>query len=95
MISKFIKRGILSYGNKPKMMPGSAHGSKLVFSATKSTKAKTSIRYVETSVDKILDAPNVEQDFNINILDWGENNIIAVALANQIFLWNAETSEIK
>ena len=77
------------------MMPGSAYGSKLVFSAQKSTKAKTSIRYVETSVDKILDAPNVEQDFNINILDWGENNIIAVALANQIFMWNAETSEIK
>jgi len=92
--SNNTQRGILSYANKPKMMPGSAHGSKLVFSATKSTKAKTSIRYVETSVDKILDAPCVEQDFNINILDWGENNIIAVALANQIFLWNAETSAI-
>ena len=35
------------------MMPGSAYGSKLVFSAQKSTKAKTSIRYVFNTIADI------------------------------------------
>ena len=45
--------------------------------------------------DRILDAPSVTDDFYLNLMDWGPNNQLAVALDNVIFIWNAETAEIK
>lgn len=43
--------------------------------------------------ERILDAPNMKDDFSINILDWGSNNCIAVALENTVYLWNGNTNE--
>ena len=37
---------------------------------------------------KILDAPNLVDDFYLNLLDWGKENIIAVALSDELYLWN-------
>lgn len=28
-------------------------------------------------------------------LDWGSNNLLAVALGNAVYLWNAETADIE
>ena len=41
--------------------------------------------------EKILDAPNLIDDFYLNILDWGSTNILSVALANEVYLWNGYT----
>lgn len=30
----------------------------------------------------------------MNIIDWGKNNIIAVALGSNLYLWNADTSNV-
>lgn len=43
---------------------------------------------------KMLDAPNIMDDYYINILHWGSNNIVAVALGEAVYLWNATNSEI-
>ena len=37
---------------------------------------------------RVLDAPNLIDDFYLNVLDWGKENIIAVALSDEIYLWN-------
>ena len=37
---------------------------------------------------RILDAPNLVDDFYLNLLDWGKENIIAVALSDELYLWN-------
>lgn len=39
--------------------------------------------------DKILDAPDILDDFYLNILEWGENNLLAVGLSDKLYLWNA------
>ncbi|KAK6926232.1 WD40 repeat [Dillenia turbinata] len=39
----------------------------------------------------ILDAPRLKDDFYTNILDWGKNNVLAIALGSDLYLWNAET----
>ena len=42
---------------------------------------------------RILDAPNLVDDFYLNLLDWGKENIIAVALYDEIYLWNDNNLE--
>ncbi|KAK1409241.1 hypothetical protein QVD17_35767 [Tagetes erecta] len=37
---------------------------------------------------KILDAPAIRDDFYTNIIDWGKNNILAVALGQELYFWN-------
>jgi len=51
---------------------------------------------MQTCVKK-LDAPDVVDDYYLNLLDWGSCNFIAIALGNTIYLWNASndsTSEL-
>ncbi|XP_052210149.1 cell division cycle 20.1, cofactor of APC complex-like isoform X2 [Diospyros lotus] len=37
----------------------------------------------------VLDAPNLMDDYYMNIMDWGKTNTLAVALGSEIYLWNA------
>ncbi|KAL7107448.1 hypothetical protein ACP275_06G055700 [Erythranthe tilingii] len=43
----------------------------------------------------VLDAPNITNDYYLSIMDWGESNILAVALGTKVFLWNANNREIE
>ncbi len=36
--------------------------------------------------EKILDAPEIKDDYYLNLLDWGANNILAVALGGSCYL---------
>lgn len=40
---------------------------------------------------RVLDAPDLMDDYYLNLLDWGQNNMVAIALASNIYLWNANT----
>jgi len=51
-------------------------------------------RKIPTTEEKILDAPDFVDDFYLNLLDWGADNVLAVALNKSIFLWNASNSDI-
>ncbi|KAI8031020.1 Cell division cycle 20.2, cofactor of APC complex [Camellia lanceoleosa] len=41
---------------------------------------------------RILDAPRLKDDYYLNIMDWGKNNILAIALGSEVYMWNAENS---
>lgn len=43
---------------------------------------------------KILEAPNLREDFYCNLLDWGKKNIMSVALGRTIYLWNATNNSV-
>jgi cell division cycle 20-like protein 1 (cofactor of APC complex) len=43
---------------------------------------------------KILDAPNLQDDFYLNLLAWSDNNQIAVALDTSLYLWSGCSTEI-
>ena len=45
-------------------------------------------RKIQSTPIRVLDAPNLIDDFYLNILEWGKENIIAVALSDEIYLWN-------
>ncbi|GMN41084.1 hypothetical protein TIFTF001_010297 [Ficus carica] len=44
---------------------------------------------------RILDAPNIKNDFYMNILDWGNDNVLAVALGSELYLWNSENQKVE
>lgn len=54
----------------------------------------TSSRTIPTREERILDAPDILDDYYLNLLDWGSNNILAIALSNSIYLWNAGNGAI-
>ena len=44
-----------------------------------------------------MDAPDLVDDYYLNLLDWGSANVLAIALGNTVYLWNANdgsTSEL-
>ncbi|GJR96010.1 histone H3.v1-like protein isoform X2 [Tanacetum coccineum] len=43
---------------------------------------------------RALDAPYIYDDFYQNLMDWGKKNILAVALGQAVYLWNAENRRI-
>ena len=52
------------------------------------------MRKIPTSPDKVLHAPGIIDDFYLNLMSWGQNNVLAVALGNSVNLWNATTGEV-
>ncbi|KAI8023013.1 Cell division cycle 20.1, cofactor of APC complex [Camellia lanceoleosa] len=51
---------------------------------------------IQTS-ERTLDAPDLVDDYYLNLLDWGSSNVLAIALGNTVYLWdatNGATSEL-
>lgn len=44
---------------------------------------------------KVLDAPSLQDDFYLNLLDWSDKNVIAVGLMNSVYIWSASTSQVR
>lgn len=47
--------------------------------------------FLQTS-ERTLDAPDILDDFYLNLLDWGSDNVLSIALENTVYLWNASDS---
>ena len=43
---------------------------------------------------KIIDAPDLVDDFYLHLLDWSSSDQIATALGSSVYLWNAGTSKV-
>jgi len=52
-------------------------------------------RALPNGPSRILDAPDLVDDYYLNLLSWSKSNIIAVALRNTVYLWNAFDGSIK
>ena len=43
---------------------------------------------------KVLDAPALQDDYYLNLIDWSVQNCLAVGLSSSVYLWNAENSKV-
>ena len=43
---------------------------------------------------KVLDAPNLRDDFYLHLVDWSKEDVVAVGLDNKLYTWNAKYSEV-
>ncbi|MGH0161027.1 UNVERIFIED_CONTAM: hypothetical protein FKN15_040360 [Acipenser sinensis] len=87
---------ILHLGGKPMNAPeGYQNNLKVLYSQkTTPVSTKKTTRYMSSVPDKILDAPEIRNDFYLNLIDWSSQNHVAVALHNNVYLWNAATGDI-
>ncbi len=43
---------------------------------------------------KVLDAPELADDFYLNLVDWGSSNILGVGLGSCVYMWNSTTGRV-
>ncbi|RKF76820.1 Fizzy-related protein-like protein [Golovinomyces cichoracearum] len=43
---------------------------------------------------KVLDAPDLADDFYLNLVDWGSSNSLGVGLGNCVYLWNSQSGRV-
>jgi cell division cycle protein 20 (cofactor of APC complex) len=56
-----------------------------------SAAAKRAFRHVATAPERTLDAPGLTDDYYLNLLEWGPQNLLAIALGKSVYLWNADS----
>ncbi|XP_068604454.1 cell division cycle protein 20 homolog [Brachionichthys hirsutus] len=86
---------ILHIGGKSLNAPeGYQNNLKVLYSQAITPASIKKTRYISSTPDRILDAPEVRNDFYLNLLDWSSRNMLAVALHNKVYLWNATWGDI-
>ena len=89
---------VLAYKTKaPK--PAEDHQSSLRVLYTQNRDAgllpKRYSRHIPQAPERILDAPELLDDYYLNLLDWNSANVLGVALGDSIYLWNATDGSIQ
>ncbi|CAI5513355.1 unnamed protein product [Closterium sp. Naga37s-1] len=56
---------------------------------------RKAFRYVPQAAERILDAPELVDDYYLNLLDWSSSNVVALALGASVYLWDAATGAIE
>ncbi|XP_049872484.1 cell division cycle protein 20 homolog [Pectinophora gossypiella] len=88
---------LLQYTCKAPAAPeGYQNRLRVVYSQAKvPSSVKNTTRYIPQAPERILDAPDLVDDYYLNLVDWSQSNILAVALGNSVYLWNAGTGQIE
>lgn len=92
------KKRVLSFSGRPKPgIGGFERGLREVYDWNKTSAAplRRTNRYISQNPERILDAPELMDDFYLNLLDWNQDNILAVALGQTVYLWNASNGNIQ
>ncbi|XWS74954.1 hypothetical protein CRYUN_Cryun01aG0043100 [Craigia yunnanensis] len=63
------------------------------FSSEASTPPKPP-RKIPKTPHKVLDAPSLQDDFYLNLVDWSSQNVLAVGLGTRVYLWTASNSKV-
>jgi len=71
------------------------NGLAVIYSQNKAAQPNMrSYRHIPSAPERILDAPDLVDDYYLNIMDWGASNLLAIALSQTLYLWNAANGEI-
>lgn len=61
---------------------------RMLLSPRKQPRAVSKVPY------KVLDAPELADDFYLNLVDWGSSNILGVGLGRCVYMWNSGTGKV-
>ncbi|KAJ1653647.1 substrate-specific activator of APC-dependent proteolysis [Dispira simplex] len=86
----------------PRVTPYNSSGHQVYTQSPLSVRSQRMLTFNEEGIRriadkrpyKVLDAPNMVDDFYLHLLDWSSTNIVAVALAEDIYLWSAQTEQV-
>ena len=60
----------------------------MLLSPRKTPRAVSKVPY------KVLVAPELADDFYLNLVDWGATNVLSVGLGDSVYLWNSESGKV-
>lgn len=87
--SKVEKTPLKLQANTPYSLSPLSHSSqRLLRSPHKATRKISRIPF------KVLDAPELQDDFYLNLVDWSVQNVLSVGLGSCVYLWSACTSQV-
>ncbi|XP_005109850.1 cell division cycle protein 20 homolog [Aplysia californica] len=90
------ERKILNFKTKapqPKMTD--VNNLHVLYSCSKSANRHAAAsRHIPREPERVLDAPELMDDYYLNLLDWSKSNMFAVALGGTVFLWNPDNGTI-
>jgi hypothetical protein len=55
---------------------------------------KDELLWTEINNVQVLDAPELQDDFYLNLVDWSSQNELSVSLGSCVYLWSASTSQV-
>lgn len=61
---------------------------KMLLSPRKTPRSVSKVPY------KVLDAPDLADDFYLNLVDWGKEDILGVGLGQCVYMWNSRTGRV-
>ncbi|PNS13874.1 hypothetical protein CAC42_1365 [Sphaceloma murrayae] len=70
------------------LSPVKYSSQRMLLSPRKTPRAVSKVPY------KVLDAPELADDFYLNLVDWGSTNVLAVGLGSAVYLWSSETGKV-
>ena len=69
-------------------------GSLLIENKLQKRNSDPEYRKINKVPFKVLDAPNLQDDFYLNLLEWSSQNILSVALDSCLYFWNANNNRV-
>lgn len=91
---------ILSFRDKAPVSEDQSHRSNGVLytsnrdASSRPLKSAKTLRHIPSQPTRILDAPDLQDDYYLNLIAWSAKNTIAVALGPAVYLWDAKTGSI-
>lgn len=91
---------VLAYHNRNQRRATDEHDKHCLLSPLGSMSRKLMSRPVKAKRKiskvpfKVLDAPALQDDFYLNLVDWSASNVLAVGLGGCVYLWSAYTSKV-
>jgi hypothetical protein len=61
---------------------------KMLLTPRKQPRAVSKVPY------KVLDAPDLADDFYLNLVDWGSQDVLGVGLGNCVYTWSAQSGRV-
>ena len=89
---------VLAFRKKaPVADEGHQNAMRVLYTANREAPAKKikSTRFISATPERILDAPDLLDDYYLNLLDWSKTNVLAIALGPTVYLWNAADGSIE
>lgn len=71
------------------LSPVRQESQKFLLSPQKKTRAISKVPY------RVLDAPELSDDFYLNLVDWGLQDVLAVGLGDSVYLWDGLTQLVE
>jgi hypothetical protein len=90
LMGSLLRQGIFSSHNLN--LNDAFHGRRLF--SLEMLGAFEKCRKINKEPFKVLDAPYLQDDFYLNVIDWSERNMLGVGLGNSVYTWDFHSNNV-